>query len=186
MRTCAFHRGLPLAVALLVVMPLSAAAKCRGPGPEGKPLLVLDGRQVTEAELTLRDLANDSVEAVHIYCWNPADSTFAWSHGPQGVAAGLGVIRVVTKGLVDRLVAELYRASGAGSSSEPRIGTDNEILVELTADKTQWSATLKRGAMVHRCVLDVGTASPSPTSERQRTCAFSIAEGEKYALSLEG
>ena len=197
MSTTALGRCFLLGMALLVGMPLSAAAKCRGPGPAGEPLLVIDGRQTSEAELTLQNLDGDSIEAVHILCWNPADSTFAWSHGPQGVAEGVGVIRIVTRGLVDRLVAELYRASDATRSQATPSGaprsesgvlgaTDEEIVVERTADGTQWSATLKRGAMVHRCVLDAGRPPPSSTSERQHSCDFSIAEGEKYAMSTEG
>jgi hypothetical protein len=38
--------------------------------------------------------------------------------------------------------------------------------------------------MIHRCVLDA--ARPTPATETQRTCAFSIAEGEKYAMNVEG
>ena len=180
MKTSAFRRGLLLAAALLVVTPLSAAAKgCRVPVVPSKVLLVLDGRQSTEAEVNQRVPSADSVEAIHTMCWRPADSTFATS---LETSVGFGVVRITTKGLVDRLVAALYRASEAGSP----IATDDGVVVELNADKTQWSATLERGAMVHRCVLDVGTSPPSTTSERQRTCAFSIAEGEKYALSTEG
>jgi hypothetical protein len=197
MKTASLGRGFLLGMALLGGVPLSAAAKCRGPGEAGRPLLVLDGRQTSEAELTPQSLVGDSIEAVHILCWNPADSTFAWSHGPQGVAAGVGVIRIVTRGLVDRLVAELYRVSdasrpnGASSDAPPSDSatpgaTDEEIVVQRTADGTQWSATLRRGAMVHRCVLDAGRPSPSSTSERQRSCDFSIAEGEKHAMSTEG
>ena len=123
MKTSALGRCFLLGTALLMGMPLSAAAKCRGPGPAGKPLLVLDGRQTSEAEHTLQNLDGDSIEAVHILCWNPADSTFASSHGPQGAAAGFGVIRIVTRRLVDRLVAELYRASDASRSQTTPSGT---------------------------------------------------------------
>src|SRR5688572_32944580 len=104
MKTSASCRGLLLGAALLAGMPLTAAAKCRGPGPEGKPLFVVDGRQLHEAEITQLNLAGEAIEAVHIYCWNPADSTFLWSHIPQVASPGFGVIRFVTTRLVDRLV----------------------------------------------------------------------------------
>jgi hypothetical protein len=201
MKASVFQRGLLLGAALLVGMPLSAAAKCRDwvvrDGYEvtqrPKTVLVLDGHQRTEAELNALNLSNDSVQAIHILCWNPADSTFSMTHD---TVLGVNLIRITTKGLVDRLVAELYRVSeasrsgtsqpAAGGSPTSRGASDNEIAVELTADGTQWSATLKQGALVHRCVLDVGTPAPWTTSERQRTCAFSIAEGEKFALTTEG
>jgi hypothetical protein len=209
MKTALFYRGLLLGIALLLAMPMSAAAKCQGVGPERKLLVVLDGRQTTEAEFTLRNLPRDSVEAIHILCWNPSDSTFLSSPMPRSAArqrgscrwangcwtsatpaqlvsfaigGRVGVVRIMTKGLVDRLVAALYRAADTGS----RVALDDEVVVELTADGTQWSATLKQGAMVHTCILEVGRPSPSTVSDRQRSCTFSIAEGEKHALSIEG
>jgi hypothetical protein len=189
MKRSAFQRGLLLGVALLVGMPLSAAAKCgRAIPSQPQPIAYLiDGRQVTKAALDT--VSPDTIHTLHIICWNPADSTFIGSH--TGFV-GVNVISIMTTGLVDRLVAELYRVSDAASSSiaagppTVRAKTDDEITVELTPDGTQWSATLKHGALAHRCVLDVGTPPPSMASERQRTCAFSIAEGEKYVLTTEG
>jgi hypothetical protein len=183
-------------MALLVGIPMSAAAKCkRAVRSQPQPTaIVLDGRQTAETEINRLNLSNDSIEAVHILCWNPADSTFARAQ----TVVGVNVIHIMTKGFVDRLVAELYRASEAASrppstqfaSGPPdasRIATeDGEVVVELSADGAQWSATLKQGAMVHRCVLDVGTPLPATASERQRTCAFAIAEGEKHVLNTEG
>lgn len=202
MKTPELGRGLLLGMALLVAMPLSAAAKCRDSvlrdGYEvpqrPKTVLVLDGHQRTEAEINALTLSDDAVQAVHILCWNPADSTFSMTHG---AVLGVNVIRIITRGLVDRLVDELYRAVEVGSPSRTtpsiaagpltmRNATDGDIVVELSADGTQWSATLKQGAMVHRCVLDVGSPLPSTSSQRQRTCDFSIAEGEKYSVSTEG
>lgn len=181
---------------MLVGMPLSVAAKCPdkpprmggypGVWPAPNPIAyVIDGRQFTKAELDT--LSGDSVEAIHIMCWNPADSTFT----AAAPGTGVNVVRIMTRGLVDRLVAELYQAEAASrSQATPReIGaqgaTADEVVVELNADKTEWSATLKRGAMVHRCVLDVSGPSSRPASEVQRRCAFSIAEGEKHILSTE-
>src|SRR5688572_18179664 len=133
MKASAFQRGLLLAAALLVAMPLSAAAKCPS-GPNGL-LLVLDGRQLTQAELDKLNLSNESIEAIDILCWNPANSTFIrslpwWPAPALSRAPGFRVVRTVSRALVDRLVEELYRASEAAApshSSQPSVGSPSAV-----------------------------------------------------------
>src|SRR5688572_3376163 len=98
MKSSAFQRGLLLGVVLLVAMPLSAAAKCGIMRP--KRLIVIDGRQAAEAELA--SLPPESIGAIEILCWNPADSTFN-----QGVGIGMPVTQVVTKALMEGFIADL-------------------------------------------------------------------------------
>jgi hypothetical protein len=157
--------------------------------PVPPPVFILDGHQIPK--VAMDTLGADAVEALHIMCWNSADSTFSAAHGGQG----LNVVVIVTKGLAERLVGALHQAAEAASQSSaisapvgdaPRTRTvDNGIVVELSADRTQWSATLKRGALVHRCVLDV-SRSAMPSTEAQRTCDVSVAEGERFVLTSEG
>jgi hypothetical protein len=207
MMTPAFYRGLLLGTALIAGMPLSAAAKCASP-PDGGRLvpspiaIVIDGHQHSKAELESRTTLGDSIQAIHILCWKSADSTFSSSPG----TAGVSVIRIVTRALVDRLVDALDRvsASPASGQSTERGATDQEVVVALSADKTKWSATITRGAMVHQCVMDVGGPSLATPSDVRRIpagwdriptgwnphptadCSFTIAAGEKHTLSAEG
>jgi hypothetical protein len=124
MKTATFQRGLLLGAAVLVGMPLSAAAKCSFRTSDGgrmvpipPPVIFLDGQQTSRVDVEALKLMADDIEAIHILCWNSADSTFSMAHG----GTGLNVIRIVTKGLVERLVTALHRASeGATRSASTR------------------------------------------------------------------
>jgi hypothetical protein len=192
-------RALLLGTAALVSLPMSAAAKCAAHRNDAgqlvampPPALIVDGRQTTAGDMETT-LSPHSVQALYILCWNPADSMFYSSHG----GTGSNVIWVVTSNAVERVIAELHRASEAGSGiqAEPAgsvsasapdasRATDERILVERSADGAQLLATLQQGAMVVRCALDVGEAPA--TSETRRSCTFSVATSEKFALRTDG
>jgi hypothetical protein len=172
MKTSAFLRGLLLGAALLVGMPLSAAAKCRIMPPER--LIVIDGRKATEAELTeLTTTHAESVYAIEILCWNPVDGSF------NRLGNGMVATSVVTKGLMEGMIDDLQVLSAAQRSFFLRNGTytnrlsdlvgpdllSDGISIELTATATGWLASAHKGAMVHRCAVFAGDATP-PVAQR--------------------
>jgi hypothetical protein len=178
---------------------MGAAAKCasrRNDGgqivPTQPPALIVDGRQTTAGDVETK-LSGDSVQAVYILCWNPADSTFYTSHG----GTGFNVIWVVSGMTVDRVIAELQRTAARGlakadalapaSGGEPGAPTAaaDPVLVERTADGARLVATLQQGSMIVRCVLNVGTPAPATASAAPRDCTFTVAD-EKFALRTEG
>jgi hypothetical protein len=67
MSVSVFRRGLILGAALLVGMPLSAAAKCPAPpgGGSAPVAIVIDGRQATVTEVDARKGLGDSIQAIH-------------------------------------------------------------------------------------------------------------------------
>jgi hypothetical protein len=207
MKTSAFHRRLLLGAALLVGMPLSAAAKCRN---FLQPLFVIDGRQATEAEFAeLRALHPESIAAIEIRCWNPADSTLNLD------GTGMPVTYVVTKGLIESITADLQRVADAQqrffakhstfSAKLSELGTPGAtadgVSIELTAAPTGWSATASKPVMVHRCAVVVGEVAP-PATQRSLAlvptelvtdlvqgvpaCFLSIDPRAKHALESEG
>jgi hypothetical protein len=195
MKTSDFHRGILLGVALVAGMPLSAAAKCSLRGPDGRtlvgaPLVVIDGRQGRQSDidrLRLNPAAMfESIYALHILCWNPADSTY--NQGGRGIA----VTQVLTKPFVERLLADLEKVAAAQQSFFATRGTYSARLeelgvrdglaqgvsIELSVSPTGWSAVATKGLMVHRCMRTVTRDGPA--------CSLSIDSSLKHALTAEG
>lgn len=206
MKNSACHRGLLLGAALLVGTPLQAAAKCR---EFLQPLFVIDGRQATQAEIDeLTTLHAESIAAIEIRCWNPADSTLNLT------GAGMPVIFVVTQGLMESITSDLQRISDAQqaffakrstfsaklSELGSQVPTAERVTIELTAGPTGWSATATKPLMIHRCAVVVGEVTPPATQrslalmptelvtelvEGVPACFLSIDPTGKHPLTLE-
>jgi hypothetical protein len=207
MKTSALQRSLLLGAALLAGMPVTAAAKCRD---FRYPLYVIDGRQATQAEFAeLSTLNPESIAAIEIRCWSPADSTL------NLVGTGMPVTFVVTKGLFESITADLQRVADAQqryfakhstfSANLGELGTSvassDRMSIELAAGPAGWSATATRPMMVHRCAVVGGEVTPPATQRSLHlmptelvtdfvpgvpACFLSIDPDAKHALKSEG